>query len=354
MSRGRWGLGVSCLWLAGWLLLATVAFAQDAVATISGSVRSGTAGTTMVEGVLVQLITITADGTVTTQETMTQDGRFEFAAPADASLTHLLRAMHRGVQYFAAGPVLLSADLASAEREITVYETTEDPPALRIESTVLTVLALDRVNSRLTLSREDVVSNPGDRTYTGDVVDITLRLPAPEAVIEADGRLIDVEGLPVAGNFILDGGRLAMSAPLKPGQTLVVTRYVVGYDRDRDGYRLRATAPLPTARIELRVPARFVDGLRPVGDSTRAGDGELEGERVLIVKLEGEARPGQSAVADLTGLAGRNAPNPLTERGGAALGAVLALLAVSGVLALARGLGERGATGGGPAAGGSR
>ena len=353
MRHGRWWLRVSCLWLAGWLLLAGVASAQQAAGTVSGSVRSGTAGATLVEGVLVQLITVAADGAVATQETMTRDGRFEFAAPADASLTHLLRAMHRGVQYFAAAPVLLSAELASAEREITVYETTGEPPALRVESTVLTVLALDRVNARLTLSREDIVSNPGDRTYTGDGAGITLRLPAPEAMIEADGQLIGVEGLPDAGSFALEGGRLAMSAPLKPGQTLVVTRYVVGYDRDRDGYRLRATAPLPTARIELRVPARFVAGLRAVGDSRRAGDAELEGERVLVVKLEGEARPGQSAVADLTGLAGRNAPNPLTERGGAALGAVLALLAVAGGFALARGLRERGSPGAGPAAGGA-
>ena len=282
-----------------------------------------------------------------TQETRTQDGRFEFTSPADASLTHLLRAMHRDVQYFAADPVRLSAELPSAEREITVYETTGEPSQLRIEATIVTVLALDRGNARLTLAREDTVTNPGDRTYTGDAAGITLRLPAPEAVIEADGQLIGAEGLPDAGRFTLDGGRLAMSAPLKPGQTLVVTRYVVGYDRGRDAYRLRATAPLPTGHIELRIPARFVRELRPLGDARRGEDTELEGERVLIVELEGEARAGQSAVAELRGLAGRNAPNPLTERGGAALGSALVLLALVGGFALMRALSARRSAGGG-------
>ncbi len=337
----------------GWLLVAAVASAQQAQGTISGTVRSGTAGAAAVDGVRVQLITVAADGTVATQDTTSRDGRFEFATPADTSFTHLLWAVHRDVQYFAPEPVRLSAELPAAERQITVYETTGEPPPLRVEATVLTVLALDRGNARLTLAREDIVSNPGDRTYTGDAAGVTLRLPAPEAVIEADGRLIGAEGLPDAGSFTLEGGRLAMSAPLKPGQTLVVTRYVVGYDRGRDGYRLRATAPLPTERIELHVPARFVGGLRPVGDATRSEDTELEGERVLVVKLEGEARPGQSAVADLTGLAGRNAPNPLTERRGAALGVVLALLAVAGGFALLRGLRDRGSPGRDPTAGSS-
>ena len=102
--------------------------------------------------------------------------------PADVSLTHVLRAVYRGVHYFAAQAVTLSAELLSAEREITVYETTSDPPPLRIDSTVLTVVALDRANAQLTLVREDMVVNPGDRTYAGDDRGITLRLPAPEAV----------------------------------------------------------------------------------------------------------------------------------------------------------------------------
>ena len=341
---------LALLALAGLLLMlapAGGASAQEGSGTISGTVRSGTAlsssGGSTLDGVRVELITLTADGALSVQQTETVDGRFEFTVEADASFTHLLRAVHSEVQYFAPEPVLLSPELPAAERQITVYETTGEAPTLRIESTLLTVRALDRANARLTLEREDIVSNPSDRTYTGDAAGITLRLPAPEGVIEAAGSLIGAEGIPDAGGFTLEGGRLAMSAPLKPGGTLVVTRYVVSYDpssEGADGYLLRATAPLPTGRVALRVPARFVGELQALGDAVLGQEIELEGERVLVVELAGEARPGQSAVAELRGLSGRppaaRGPNPLTERGGAVLGTALALAALAGGFALLR------------------
>ena len=347
MRRARWCLRISCLLLLGWLLLTSVMSAQKTEGTISGSVHFGTTSATLVDDVLVQLITVAPDGTTTTQEARTQKGRFAFTAAADASLTHLLRAVHRNIQYFDPSPVRISVELPNAERKITVYETTNKLPKLHIEMTIVTVLALDRSNAQLTLARSDIITNPGDHTYTGDVAGITLRLPTPEAVIEASGQLIGAEGLPEAGRFTLDGGRLAMSAPLKPGQTLVVTRYFVGYDRDRDAYHLRITAPLPTGKIELRIPARFVSQLRPLGDAKLGDSTELEGEHVLIVELDGEARPGQSAVAELRGLAGRSAPNPLTERWGAALGSVLALMVLVGGFTLMRTISARHSADGG-------
>ena len=79
------------------------------------------------------------------------------------------------------------------------------------------------------------------------------------------------------------------------------------------------------------------------------GERELEGERVLVVGREGGLRPGQGAIAELRGLAGRRAPNPLTERGGAALGTALALLALGGGFAVVRALSNRSRSGGEPA-----
>ena len=331
------------------ILLVGPASAQEAGGAISGRVRSGTQGAPAIDAVVVELITLARDGEITTQQASTRGGRFEFAVPADVSLTHVLRAVYRGVHYFAAQAVTLSAELLSAEREITVYETTSEPPLLRIATTVLTVVALDRANAQLTLVREDMVVNPGDRTYAGDDRGITLRLPAPEAVIEADGRVVEASGLPDRGSFTLNGGRLATSTPLKPGLTLVVTRYLVGYDPLEDAYRLRVTAPLPTERIELRVPTRFVGDVRPLDGASPMGERELEGERVLVVGREGGLRPGQGAIAELRGLAGRRAPNPLTERGGAALGTALALLALGGGFAVVRALSNRSRSGGEPA-----
>lgn len=305
------------------LLLVGAAVGQEAAGTISGTVRSGTADAPPVDGARVELITLADNGALTMQATATRDGRFEFEVPLDASLTHVLRVLHQGVQYFATTPVLVSAGLPTAEREITVYDATAEQPDLRIESTRVVVIALDRTNAQLTLEREDLVVNPGDRTYAGDELGVTLRLPAPDGVVA--GELVSA-GMPGDGTASFDGGRLAVFTPLRPGATLVVTRYVVGYDRDRDSYRLRATAPLPTGRLELHIPARFVGGVSLLGDAVRGEDDDFEGERLLVIEHPGEAISGRSVTAQLEGLAGRMAANPLTGRGGAVVATVLALL----------------------------
>lgn len=330
----------------GWLSLTSGVSAQKLSGTISGSVKFGTSGVEAVAAIPVQLITIAEDGTVATRDVTTSDGRFQFAASTDSSLTHMLRAIHGDVQYFAPEPILLSEELPSAERQITVFETTKKSPQLRIESTIVTVVALDRRDARLTLVREDLISNPIDLTYIGDSAGITLRLPVPDGVIQYEGQLVGVEGLPEFAQFALDGGRLAVLAPLKPGRTLIVTRYVVGYDREADRYRLRATVPLPTSRTELHIPSRFVGSLSSLGAATPAEDMDVNGERVLVVKLPAEARAGQSLITELIGLAGRNNPNPLTERKGALTGLCLALVTMTGSFVFIRLLVNRRSTGG--------
>ena len=324
------------------------AVAQEVVAgTVSGTVRSGTDDAVLLDGVHVELITLNGEGALTTQATTTSAGRFQFTVPADASLTHLLRAVHRDVQYFAPEVVLLSPALPSAEREIMVYETTTVAPDLRIVATVLDVIALDRLNAELTLLREDLVVNPGVRTYTGTERGVTLRLPVPEAVIEAEGNVMLAGGLPGGGSFALAGGRLEVSIPLRPGETTIITRYRVGYDRARDAYTLAAATPLPTGRIELRLPERFVDEVRVLEGSTLGARREMGGETVLVVVASEGAQSGSRAAAELRGLAGRRPTNPLTERGGAAVASVLALAALLGGFALVRAFASRRSSAGG-------
>lgn len=295
--------------------------AQEPRGTISGEVRMGTAGVALPDEMAVELIALDADGGLTTQRTVARGGRFEFRAVADGSITYLIRVDHDGVRYFAEQPALISAELPSVERSVTVYEATAQAPPLLVESTMLTLIVLDRARSQLTLERQDVVVNPSDRTYTGGPDGITLRLPVPESVIEASGVGLE-------GDFTFEGGRLAASTPLRPGRTVVVTHYLVGYDPVEDSYRLRATAPLESGEIALRIPASFVGRVEMLGETRRGADIEIEGERVLVAERSGGLRPGESAVVQLHGLSGRNEPNPLTERSGALAGAALALAVV--------------------------
>ena len=170
----------------------------------------------------------------------------------------------------------------------------------------------------------------------------TLRIPTPEGTIEASGEADQ-------GEFILEGGRLAATMPLHPGVNVVVTQYLVGYDRDRDSYRVRATAPLPGERIEVRVPERFVRSARPDSNGRRAGapgtggargrafargGTERRGASVRVGAPVAPARAGGGLSGDLGGLSGETASTPRTGRGGALVGGLLALL-VLGVAAVA-------------------
>lgn len=316
--------------LAASLLATGRAPAQELDGTISGEVVLGTAGASLPESLEVELIALAADGGLMAVRTVAQDGRFLFHVATDATVTYLLHVDYDGVRYFAKQPLLLSAELPSAEATITVYEATSESPGLRIESTTVTVVALDRAESLIALEREDRVLNPSDRTYVGDALGVTLRLPVPDATTDAGG---DGD----AASFTFEGGRLAVSIPFSPGITSVVTRYLVGYDRAEDTYRLRVTAPIDSGTTELLVPQSFVGDLRPLGESTRGETRDFEEEQMLVVERTGELRSGESAVAELRGLSGRNSPNPLTERAGAIAGAGLALaLLVAAFAALRR------------------
>ena len=305
--------------------------AQESTGRVSGFVRSGTAGGPAVDALPVQLIVLDEAAVIESLQTTTKGGRFAFEVVPDIARSYVVRVVYEGVQYLGV-PVLLSDDLPTAEVSITVYETTRERPVLSIDRTAMTVLSLDRTNAQLTLLREDQVRNPGDRVYLGGTEggsegDATLRMPLPDRTVEAGG-------FGGEGEFRLEGGTLVTTAQLRPGVTSVVSRYVVGYDRVRDTYTLRVTAPVPTGQMEIAVPTRFVDDLEPLAGSAVTGRRDLEGERVEVVARESAAGPGDSVSVVLAGLAGSNAPNPLTGTGAAVVAVVLALAIISGSAAL--------------------
>ena len=312
--------------LAAFAAVASAQQPPDEAGRIRGRVTNGTAGATLTGDVTVELITLLDGGGIASRETLVADGRYEFTLRPTALESHVLRTVYRGVQYLS-GVVVISPELPEAEQDFVVYETTNEQPRLTIELTAMTVIELDRAQALLRLARRDLVNNPSDRVYVGDETGATLRIPTPEGTIEASGEADQ-------GEFILEGGRLAATMPLHPGVNVVVTQYLVGYDRDRDSYRVRATAPLPGERIEVRVPERFVRSARPDSNGRRAGDTEIGGERVMVFERIAPALPGEGLIVDLEGLSGENASNPLTERGGAIVGSLLALL-VLGVAAVA-------------------
>ena len=295
---------------------------QSADGEIRGRLVQGTAGAPALDSIPVQLIILGGASGLETADTVSgEGGAFRFEVPADTQRTYVVRVEHQGVQYLSP-PLLLSRELPTIEIELTLYEATSERPDLRIESTLVTLLALDRTTAELTIERVDEVTNLGDRIYVGDEAGVTLRLPLPEGVVGASGAGTD-------SGFAIEGGVLAGTTALRPGPTTVVTRYVVGYDRAEDAYNLRITAPLATGRMEIEVPARFIQDIEPLDASERTDSREVSGERVEVIAREG-ARPGESVSVRLEGLSGRNASNPLAGKGGALAGVLLALAVTGG------------------------
>ena len=302
----------------------------DALGRVVVIVVPGTTGESLAEPVGVELITLGQPAGVGVERAGTRGGRAEFAVPADPLLNHVPRVRYRGVDYLG-DPVVISPELPDAEVSVRVFESAHDPPALSVRETRVTVLALDRGAAELTLVREDLVENPSDRTYVGPPASgVTLRIPLPE-------QTLDAAGVNEEGSFRLGAGTLDASLPLRPGVTSVVTTYRVGYDRSRDGYRLRVTAPLPTARVEILVPDRFVEELAPLDAAEHGPATELEGEPALVARRGGAARAGEGTLVELRGLAGSPAVNPLTGgRGPFAATALAIALLPAAAWALAR------------------
>lgn len=305
--------------------------------TISGSVRMVTPNRTF-EGATAQLIILREGAAAGDLEAIEQEvpasGEFVFEAEADATIDYVIVLRYAEQPYFSQA-LRISPELPTASVEFEVFATTAEPPALTIDATLVTLLAIDRQASELTLVREDQIRLDEPIIFIGGDDGVTLRIPVPDGTREAGG--FDE----ATGEYQFDGGTVTVAEPLRPGVTSILTRYTVRYESDEDEYRLRVTAPFDTAHIEIRVPERFLDAVIPRGDEAEFGpDGEFEGETLTVVQRSAPAGAGQGLIADLQGLSGVElAKNPLASGSGAAIGALIALVTVAGLsIGLSRGL----------------
>lgn len=306
-----------------------------AMGVVSGVVRNGTAGAST-PVVTMQLIAVLPSGQIGAQSMETRDGAFRFAAPADPTVTYLLRTEYAGVPYLDEVPILLAREAPTVERTLTVWETTSTRPALRIARTTMYVEGVDGGLGRLQLRREDVVENPTDRVYVGAADHRTLRLPTPDGAVAVDAQQA------FDATAELEQGVVVTTQPLRPGQTTVRTRLLTEYDTRRGEYALRVTSPLPTAAVEVHAPVSLISGVRPLAGAEVGKPVDADGEHWQVTRRTAPAAEGESMVVVLRGLSGLQAANPLTSMRGAGVGTLVALAVVAvGSVALVR---ARGAT----------
>jgi hypothetical protein len=312
---------------AGALSMMSRAHAQTP-GVIEGVVAPGPGATASVDGVTVQLLGL-RQGERTLQEARTIEGRFRFDLPTvSGNVTYIVRAEVDGVSYLAPGPVLLSPEAPVARVEITVYPSTVERPALSSAASGVTVIAVDVRAGRVTLQREDLVVNPSTRTWTGDASGPSLRLPLSAGASDFEGEAW-YEGLPAGGEFALEGTEATVRLSLRPGVTLITTRYSVPVDINAPEAVFRVTSALPADRLQVLVPSRYASALLPGAGAVAGEPFSIEDERLLVVESPGPVAAGVTVEGRVRGLGGRLEPNVLAGRRGALAGATLAFVVIA-------------------------
>lgn len=294
---------------------------------ITGEVRAGEGAEVILEGVPVQLVELGREPR-SLGETRAIEGRFRFEIPAvSASATYIVSASVDGVTYLASAPLLLSQELPEASTVVTVWPATSTRPALRGQLSGLTVVFVDVGTGEVTLQREDLVLNPTAAAWLGNIEGVTLHVPVPRG---ARSREVEAwyDGLPTTASFSGDAEEVAARVPLRPGVTLVTTRYRVVADLAAPEVNLELVAALPTDELRILAPGRFARALLPGARAVAGESITIEDERVLVVESRGAAEAGQSISARVEGLGGRIEANPLSDRRSAAFGFVVVLLIV--------------------------
>lgn len=309
------------------LLAANAPARAQAPATLEVQLRNGTAGGPVPTEARVFLLAFRGGARVAEREGKVDPSgtvRFENLDPAP-DLTYALGVQYRGVPYV--HPAALSfKEGPPPPLQLTVYETTTDPAALRFERANVLVLAdpLDAVE----VLEMGVVTNAGDRTVVASSErPYTLRYGLPRGATE----LTPQRGFSAADLVSLPDG-FGVARPIVPGRT----EYALAYrlPRSGDSAPLGRTLYHPVETFSAYVPDRGQGGPQLASPQLAPrGRTELGGAPYLVYGAE-QLPAGSQLVITASGLATdirRVGADPAVYLG---LGVFAALL--GGALLLAR------------------
>ncbi len=215
--------------------------------TISGRVRNGTAGGANVSGLTVTLRHFTGMQLADEQKTQAAaDGSYSFTGlPTGDQDAYLVVVRYAGVEYVSS--MVQLNQQAQQTVDLTVYETTDDPSGIRINSRSLVVAGASPELRAVDLMDIIIVENTGDRTYLGDSSGIVLRIPLPQGAQEISPQPGFDYGQPR-----LENGTLLTTGPLPPGSHTIVLSYTVPYEGTRATLSIGTAMPTGTLRVLVR------------------------------------------------------------------------------------------------------
>lgn len=298
--------------------------------TISGLVLPGDGAAVGVEGVLVQLVQLGGGSRIVSETRTDGGGRYRFALDSvSANSTYVVSATVEGVTYLGTTPAIVSSTNPEAFIDVTVWGSSRERPDLTSQLSGITVVFVDTRTGEVTIQREDLVLNPTPRSWAGDGEGVTVAVPLAAGARNVEGESW-YDGLPAVGTFTQDGDVAEARVVLRPGVTLLTTRYQVMADLAAAEVSLELRTALPTDELRVLAPARFARALLPGRGAVQADPTSIEDERVFVVQSTGPLRAGEVLTARVQGLGGRQEQNPLSDRGAAIAAFGVVLIAIAG------------------------
>lgn len=289
--------------------------------SITGQVTNGTPDGGSVAGLTVTLDRYQGMNLEQTYTTTTdEDGNFAFTdLPVNEQEVYLPHVTYADVQYVAQ-MVLLSQEPQSTVT-LTVYETTNDPSVITLESRGVIISGADKPNSMIETFEILSLTNRSDRAYIGND-GVVLQVPLPKGTTQ----IIQQPGFDF-GQPRVEDGVLTTTGAVLPGNSDAMFAYLVPYSGTKA--TLEFGSIMPTSALSVLVEEDTFEISSPAMQD--AGTAEIAGRRYHVLTVE---RP---VVGDVVSVNVSNLPRGGTgdSRRGPLFAGIAAVvgLAIAGALA---------------------
>ena len=226
------------------------------------------------------------------------EGRYRFAGvDTSEGLVYATSVDYNGVLY-GSGMIQVS-DTPTATADITVYETTASPSAIKLRDRVILLNGTDQAAGEISLTDIFNVENTGDRSLVPDMRGRTLRLHVPDNATTVSPRPGFDFGTPS-----VEGSSVYLTSPIRPGTSTPSLAYIIPYRGTGSGLRL--TSLYPTDSLRFLIPADEA-GAGPAVRSNNGGglrdDGITTiGDRDYHVWSLADLGPGSVVDVEIVGL----------------------------------------------------
>jgi hypothetical protein len=220
---------------------------------VYGEIVNGSEGGGDVAGLEVHLTRYQQmDPVETFSTTADENGRFEFSElPVFEGEAYLVRVVYEDIE-FTGSMVLLfqDPDNPEVERNITVFERTNDRSVLRILSRGVVIAGADRDAGRIEVLEIIALENESDRVFTGDENGEVLRIALPSNASE----IAPQPGFDF-GQMFFDEQRsnvLVSTGAVTPGSHNPMISYQIPYDGTSGTLSIGTAMPTSTLRVLVR------------------------------------------------------------------------------------------------------